>query len=63
MAAPAKPAETPSRDAQVRDAQFREGRLATALRENLKRRKAQIREKARALRDKSKSPPEEKTGG
>lgn len=38
----------------------RNARLAAALRENLKRRKAQ----ARSLREeKSKSPPEEKTGG
>ena len=63
MAAPAKPAEAPPRDAQIRDAQLRDGRLATALRENLKRRKAQVREKARVQQDKSKSPPEDKTGG
>jgi len=54
MAVPAKPAEAPPRDAQLRD-----GRLAAALRENLKRRK----EQARAQKDKSKSPPEEKAGG
>ncbi|MBS0540917.1 MAG: hypothetical protein JSR47_19295 [Proteobacteria bacterium] len=37
----------------------RNARLAAALRENLKRRKAQ----ARSLQEKSKSSPEEKTGG
>ncbi len=63
MAAPAKLAQDPPRDAQLRDTQLRDGRLAVALRENLKRRKAQVREKARAVQDKNKSPPEEKTGG
>jgi len=63
MAAPAKPAEALPRDAQRQDARPRDGRLAAALRENLKRRKVQIREKARALQNKLKTPPEEKTGG
>ena len=56
MAEPAKPAETPSHDTPDRNAQ--DGRLAAALRENLKRRKVQ----ARAQQEK-KSPPEVKTGG
>jgi hypothetical protein len=59
MAAPAKPAEAPPRDAPARDAPARDDRLAAALRENLKRRK----EQARAQKDKSKSSPEDKTGG
>ena len=63
MAAPAKPAQDPPRDAQVRDAGLRDGRLAAALRENLKRRKAQVREKARAQQDKDNPSPEDKTGG
>jgi len=46
MAAPAKPAEAPPRDAQLRDAQLRAGRLAAALRENLKRRKLQVKGRA-----------------
>jgi hypothetical protein len=49
MAGPSQPAADKDRDE----------RLAAALRENLKRRKAQ----ARAQQDKSKQPTEEKTGG
>jgi hypothetical protein len=38
-------------------------RLAAALRENLKRRKAQARSQASTLQEKNKSSPEEKSGG
>jgi hypothetical protein len=55
MAGSSKP--TPDKDFPQKDG--RNERLAAALRENLKRRKAQ----ARSQQEKIKSPPEEKTGG
>jgi hypothetical protein len=51
------PSRTPS------DKDERDERLAAALRENLKRRKAQARTQASTLQDKNKESTEEKTGG
>jgi hypothetical protein len=45
------------------DKDDRDARLAAALRENLKRRKAQARVQASTLQEKNKQPPEEKSGG
>jgi hypothetical protein len=53
MTGPSKP--DPDKD--------RDERLAAALRENLKRRKAQARSQASSKQEKMKQPPEEKTGG
>jgi len=53
MAGPSKP--LPDKD--------RDERLAAALRENLKRRKAQARSQASSQQEKNKPHPEEKTGG
>jgi len=53
---PAPPKPEPQRD-------DRDERLAAALRENLKRRKAQARSQADSLQEKNKPSPEVKSGG